>query len=162
MARTAKKNRTLTRVQPTPGQAVIPMDNSGGGQIVTMANGLKFRVTRQVTLPLLKQSEGQVVSVKITSEIYIGREIKADAKGERANEKPADLVRVIELNTNRPMTYIVPAVLKSTLEDEYPKGKDGIWGYIGHNFAIMKHPAAPGKRYKQFEVLEIETDGETE
>jgi hypothetical protein len=133
---------------------VTPAAVAVGGSI--SIGGLKFKVKDQVTMPLLKQKDGEAVYVKLVGAIFVGKEIKNKRSGE-VEQKPAMMVNVINLENHRPMQYIVNAVLQGTLEDDprYNEKK-----YVGKSFAILKLPQGEGKRYKNFEVMEIETDGE--
>jgi hypothetical protein len=127
------------------------------GDKTVNVGGRKFTVTKQVTLPLLKHGDGQIVTIKVTSQIYIGRQLVTPDSKTNPATKPADLVRVIDLLTGRPMIYIVSAVVKSTFETEYPDN-----AYVGKSFAIHKLQKVEGKRYKGFEILEIEDNGEVD
>jgi hypothetical protein len=119
-------------------------------------NGMKFKVIEQVTMPLLKQGDNEAVYVKILSKVFVGKEIKNKRTGE-VEQKPAQMVNVVNLENGRPMQYIVNAVLEGTWNDN-PKYANG--AYVGKSFGILKLPQGEGKRYKNFEVFEIETDGE--
>lgn len=126
--------------------------------VVTMATGRSFKVAKQVTFPLLKQAEGDIVNVQITGEVHLGKEIKGTKDGSGGvNMAPAKICHVIDLADGRPKQYIVPAVLEGVFNDEYPNHS-----YVGKYFSISKRPADPGKRYKQFEILEIEPTNEGE
>jgi len=137
-------------------KAVAVVGNLAGKSIT--AGDRVFSVVRQVTLPQLKQVEGQIVHIRITSPIYVSKVVaKAGAKKADANssDKPADLVNVVNLITGQACTYIVGAAVKGNLEEQYPDES-----YVGKSFAINKLPAPAGKRYKTYEILEIEDDGE--
>lgn len=153
----APKKKTQTRGTKSREVATLPAQASLVGNVITHEGGRKFTVKRQVTLPLLKQIDGQVVTIKITSAIYVGKQITDAKNPDKAKEKPADLVHVVELISGRPMVYIIGAVVKGNLQEQYPKDT-----YVGKCFAINKRPGPTGKRYKDYEILEIEDDGETE
>lgn len=123
-----------------------------GGAIAL--NGIKFAVKKQVTVPLLKQKDDEAVYIKFVGAMFVGKEIKNKRDGS-VEQKPATLANVVNLETGAPMQYIVGAVLQGTLEEEYPNG-----GYVGKSFAVLKLPQGDGKRYKNFQVMELETDGE--
>lgn len=109
------------------------------------------KVKRTLVLPLLnrKMKPGDSVYFKITSPVFEGKQIaSAEAK---QNEKPADLVNAVDLTTGEECQVIVPAVMKSVLEDEYDDG-----AYIGLAFELTKGEKAEGKRYYNYTVNELE------
>lgn len=110
--------------------------------------GLNFKVVKNVTLPLLKQSDDTTVYVRIDSAIFKGKEIKGT--GEAAKMEPADLMNVTELESGEQMQMIANAVLKGNLEEEYPEE-----GYVGKCFAVTRMKVE-GKRYKNYSIQEIE------
>lgn len=118
--------------------------------MITDLNGVAFKVAKKVTLPLLKQEAGEDVMIQITSEIYVGKELKA-AAGNTVKEKPADLIRCIDLNSGIEHEYIVNAIVKAELEENYPDA-----GYKDKYFAIRKMPKPEGKRYNAFQIMELE------
>jgi len=113
----------------------------------TAAPAPKFKVVKNVTLPILKKEDGKEIFVQATGPIYRGKEIKAT--GDKKME-PADLMPVVDLTTGEEMLLIANAVLKGTLEEEYPDN-----GYVGKSFSILQ-TKVPGKRYKNFTIKEIE------
>lgn len=110
-----------------------------------------FRRKRKLVAPLLnaKMQVGQTVYFKITGELYVGK-LQKDAK---EGEKPADLVRAINLETGEEGDIMVPAVLKSVLEKEFENAS-----YVGCSFSMTKKEKPEGKRYYQYEIDELETD----
>lgn len=149
------KAKTLSRSKGNV-PAVITDEKPNTGELL-VAGGKNFRVKKIVTLPLLKHLDGMVVMIRITSKIYVGKEIKNEKGSASGNNKPADLVDIIELNTNRQMVYIVSAVCKSNLETTYPDHS-----YVNKSFAIRKGAKVEGKRYRAYEILEIDADPEAE
>lgn len=106
----------------------------------------QFEVVRKVTLPVLKKEDGKEIYVQFTSPIYRGKELK----GKNSDKmEPADLAQIIDLTTGEEMTLICNAVLKGTLEEEYPNEE-----YVGKQFAILQSKV-PGKRYKNYTIKEI-------
>lgn len=110
------------------------------------------KVIKRLTIPLLKMVKGETIAVKLTGAIYVGKPQK-DAK---EGDKPADLCNVINLDTGDEMQIIVPSVLKSNLEEQYPKQS-----YIDKCFEITKgesreSKAGGGRRYSEFTILEVE------
>lgn len=108
---------------------------------------LKFDVVKNVTLPLLKQQDDTTVYIQITGEIFTGKEMKGS--GDKQKMEPADLMNIVDLETGEEMQMIANAVLKSTLEEEYPEA-----AYVGKQFAITRN-SVEGKRYKTYKVQEI-------
>jgi len=110
------------------------------------------KVIKRLIIPLLKMVKGETIEVKLMGAIYTGKPQK-DAK---EGDKPADLCNVVNLDTGEEMQIIVPAVLKSNLEEQYPKQ-----GYVDKCFAITKgeqkdSKAGGGRKYSEFTILEIE------
>jgi hypothetical protein len=116
--------------------------------VVTLPDGRKVTVVKQVTVPVLKHKEGETVMITVLDVMYIGKELKASADGTKS--KPATLVKVTDIKTNRPGLYIVPAIVADTWSTEYAGD-----AYVGKSFAIEKLPARDGKRYKDINMLEI-------
>ena len=109
------------------------------------------KVVKVVTLPLLKMADGETVYIVPLASIYKGKELKGantDASGKKM--EPADLLNVYDLVGDRPAQLIVNAVLKSTLEEEYPKQT-----YVRRAFRIVRSAKA-NKRYKTYSIDEIE------
>lgn len=112
----------------------------------------KPRLKRQVTRPLLKQKVGQEVWVKFMSKIFLSEKITT---GDKVNDAklPPNMAHVLDLWHGVPWehTYIVPAVLKSELERQYPDHS-----YVGLCFQIQKlgPDTEGGKRYNNFTVAE--------
>lgn len=111
---------------------------------------VKFKVKRNITLPLIKPQLDVPVYIKITSEMFVGKDVSA-AKGDAKKMEPATLVNCVNLETGEEAQIIVPAVLKGIFEDEFPDN-----GYVGKAFSITKHPKASGKQYHPFSVAELE------
>lgn len=116
------------------------------------------KVVKNVTLPLLKmKDDGTSYYVKITSEIYPGKDNKTGkpAEGDQTQKVP-DLIQVIDLETGEEKELIVSAVLKAELEEQYPE-----LAYKGKMFRLQKFAKADGKKYATFQIAEIVID-ETE
>lgn len=106
----------------------------------------KVKVKRVVTLPLRKWKVDEPAYLRFESEIFTGKQLK----GSNEELAPADLANCIDLETGEQVQIIVGAVLKSTLNDEYPNN-----GYVGKSFMITQSKVE-GKRYKTYRVVEIE------
>ena len=107
----------------------------------------RYSILKKVTLPLSKWVVDKEKLLTITSEIFVGKEIKGDDK-----TKPAELANAIDLETGEEVEVIIGAVLKGILNDEYPNG-----GYVNRSFAIVQHNAQ-GKKYKTYTVIEIDPE----
>jgi len=104
-----------------------------------------FKVKRLVTLPLLKPAIDKEFYILIQEPIFKGKELKG------SDMEAAHLVNIINLETGQEMQLIANAVLRSTLEEEYPEA-----GYVGKGFALTKEAKPSGKKYNPFTVVEIE------
>ena len=138
-------------------------------------NQMPVTIKNQVTFTLLKWIEGQARIVKFEGEFFKGKTVKATRGEDGVSMEPADIARVQTLNdseelvkdprSGHPMIYevIIGAVLGSQLDEHFPDGK-----YVGKWFAITQLPKEHGKRYRPYEILEVEVvdvdvdvDGET-
>lgn len=118
-------------------------------QMIVLPNGTKMSVARQITLPLLKHKDGETVYITVVSEIYSGKQIKPKEGDQQ--QKPADLVKIIDLQSGLPHVFIVPAVLKDAFIMDYDESNT----YVGKSFAIMKMPREEGKRHKNLQIVEL-------
>lgn len=117
-----------------------------------------FTVVRRVTLPLWKWADGIEKFYRPTGAIHTGRtvsdtrEVGEDGKKKGASTvkmEPAQIMTVIDLETNRECELIVGHILKSNLEDNYPKET-----YVGKSFSSIQSKVE-GKRYRQYTLTEI-------
>lgn len=109
----------------------------------------QYKVKKKLILPVLKLEQGVPVYIKANGPIVQSKVNETGKK--KADEKPADVMPVINLDTGEEMQIVVPAVVKSTLEETYPDA-----GYVGHGFEIVKGEKPKGKRYYQYTVNELE------
>jgi hypothetical protein len=159
----------------------LPAASISSRAVSTMMLGdRKFKVKGQVTRPLLKHHDNEVLAVEILSEPYWGKEIKSQQATGIATMVN---VRNLDSDANAEHCYILNAVLfrwvdkdgklvkVENAEDvkaakamidagEYkPAGElheafpDGLKGKM---LAIHKFPKETGKRYNNFEVIELE------
>ena len=144
------KTGEIVNVATTDVASVLdsPMTLSQQAQSITLPNGLKISMARQVTMPLLKQRDGETVYLTILDKYFVGKQIKSKNKDEPP-QKAAELLLVKSLIDQRDYHFIVPAVLKDVLDVDY---KDG---YVGKSFAIQKEPRQEGKRHKNLNIVEI-------
>ena len=112
-----------------------------------------FTRKAQITFPVLKKADDIPIYVKITEPIFTGKEMQTK-KGED-EMKPAQIARVVDLETGLVMEMICNAVLESTLNESFPDQ-----GYVGKCFEITQHAKKEGKRYKTYSVWEINCNAE--
>jgi hypothetical protein len=116
---------------------------------------VEFKTKKVLTLPLFKLVVDTPSHFKITGPMYIGKDMK-QKEGDKKKE-PATLANVTNLETGEAGQFIVNAVVKSVLTDEYPND-----AYVGKCFAITKQKRKEGKSYDPFNVVEIEDPSATE
>lgn len=104
----------------------------------------KVKVTKNITLPLIKPRIDQPEFIEVLEPYFTGKKI--DDKKEAAT-----LLNVVNLVTGENAQIIVPAVLKGIFDDEYPDN-----AYVGKKFSVTKHAKQTGKAYHPFSVAEIE------
>ncbi len=109
----------------------------------------KFKVKRNITLPLIKPAIDVPVYIKVTSTMFIGKDIKKPIGGKVM--EPATLVNCVNLETGEEAQIIVPSVLSGIFEDEFPEQS-----YVNKGFQITKHAKGNGKAYHPFSVAELE------
>lgn len=124
-----------------------------------------FIVKKKVTLPLLSLKKDDIVMVRFDTVAKLGKELKGDKKPDgTAKKEPAHLAQVTDLTTGEEMQMIVPAVLRSTLEEEYPApSADKPHTYLGKSFQITHLGKKTGGKneggYNLYKIVEIELTG---
>lgn len=113
--------------------------------------GHKFKVKKLVTVPLLKFVIDQPIYVKITSPIFLGKEVKGS--GDSSKMEAAHLANVINLETGEEQQIIIAKVVQGVLDEEYPNQ-----GYVGKAFQLTKLAKGSGKRYNPYTVAELDVD----
>jgi len=124
----------------------------------TSASGLKFAIKKRVKETVIKIELDTEYLFKIEGAIYKAKEATGTRKtAEDAKQEPPHLMSVSLLDEEGARgVVVVPHVLRTELEDAYPDQS-----YVGKMFQVIKHKIE-GKRYNDFEINEIETDGELE
>jgi hypothetical protein len=153
--------------KPKKAKNEVAVMESGVAREVTVG-GRKFTVAKLVTVPQLKQAEGQTVAFEVTSRMYIAKAFKVKPGAKKGDEerKPPTMVNVRELTTGRPMQYIVPAKLATQWADNYdgdPDNEKAAHGYVGRKFAVYygaMGKTASGRQLRDIECVEIEDHGE--
>lgn len=106
-----------------------------------------LKVVRHVTLASLSiKTPGDARTLIIQTPI---RESKI--KNQREGFKSANVCNVIDVDTGALCNYIVSAVVKENLEEQYADE-----GYVGKCFYIENLGMKEGKRYNNFSVTEVE------
>lgn len=142
-------------------RAVAPASNidSETGEVTTLpavldpgfaVAGVAVKVVKQVTTAVLTWPDGRTIIFSPLDAIRKGKELKNVVAGQ-AKMAPADLMTIRGPHSEEPRTMIISAVMKSELEENYPKA-----GYIGKWFQATKIAPKNGKRYATFSLAEIE------
>ena len=127
----------------------------------------KFKVKRNITLPLVKPQIDQPVYVKITDPMKIGKQV--------GDMDAAMICNCIDLQTGEAAQIILPSVLQGIFHDDFgaplygakekgepttmlePPHDDQIAdAYVGLGFMITKHTKASGKKYNPYSVAELD------
>jgi hypothetical protein len=105
-------------------------------------------VKQRLTNSLFKLEIGTALEIEVTGKIYVGK----PQKNAKADDKPADIMPCINLDTGEEGAIIVPAVLMSVLKESFPKDN-----YVGACFSICKREKKdPKDRYFPYDIMEIE------
>lgn len=128
----------------------VPAHPATGG--VMEIGGMKFKVAKVLTVPVIRQKEGETVYITVTSPMFVGNPIKQiGGDGKEQKREPATLMRVRDLQDGGvEKHYICTAVVKGNLRDQYPDDT-----YVGHSFMIRKGAKSEGKQYRDMEIIEI-------
>lgn len=105
-----------------------------------------------VTVPVLKIEEGVSYYVHIRDAIQTKIVSEMDPKTGLSSDKELNLLPVVDLTTGEIKQIVAGAALVGELKDY----KGGNSAYMGLSFEIIKNPAKPGKRAKQWTIYEIE------
>lgn len=116
---------------------------------------MDYETVKTVTVPLLKPSLDTPFFVKILTKIVQSKAIESKT-GKKRDMEPAFVCHVVNLEDEAAgtMEFIVNAVLKSALDEEYPSDS-----YVGKCFRLIKHAKAEGKQYHKFTIAEIKPKG---
>lgn len=110
-----------------------------------------FKRVRTVTLPSFSLKEiGVGRGLKIMDAIRVSKvEGKPDKDGNKP--KPADICTAADVQTGQMYIFIVPAVVKSNLERDYPKES-----YVDKGFYMVNMgKRTPNQRYNDYAIDEI-------
>lgn len=143
-----EKKKPEAEVIP-PGKSaavVIPTGDAAVAALNSMLGG-KFKVARQVTLPLLKQVDNVPFAVRIQTKAKDAAKLKND----KSDRTPPKTMEVINLETGELMTLIANAAMLSGLESVY--GDDG---YVGKAFGMVSVKRAhKEKTMREYKILEL-------
>lgn len=80
---------------------------------------IAYKVTRKITVPLMKLIANEPVAVKFTGDVH--GEVQLDSKPDKDGsvKKPATTLRCISLDSGELVDLIAPMVLMSQLSREY-------------------------------------------
>lgn len=123
------------------------------GQTFNLA-GMGFKIKEQVSVPVLKQRDGETIFVRFDGPVYQGEELK-NSRGAGPKMAPARLAKVFNYASKMANVIIVNTVLEGELVKNYPENK-----YVGKSFAITMNAAEEGRRYKTFSLFEIEPEAD--
>jgi len=129
------------------------------GAALTLPDGSKFRVAKQVTRSVLRQETDVPFYVEIQSSI---RPSGIDPEYSKFKDKVTgeanlpDVCDVLNLATGELQVLIVNTVLGSELNRNYPDD-----AYVGRSFGALRTKSELDKRYFAYKVIELErvTDG---
>ena len=107
----------------------------------------KFKVVSDLKLEVLKLEDKTEYFIRIEAPIRLGTPKPNSA------EKSADVANVTNLVDGKKYVVLMNAVVKSSLEEAFPDA-----GYVGKSFRIFGTGKVSGKRYKGYEVSQIEVD----
>lgn len=100
-----------------------------------------------VTLPTLSFKDRTLAYLQFVTPIEKGRRIETD---EEQAKEPADIARVIDLETGEMFELVCPMLLVTALTERVPN-------YVGLCFEIqVSAEPRPGKKYKDVTVFRIE------
>src|SRR5271166_264480 len=133
-------------------EVVVVLPGMGTG--VTLPDGSRFRVAKQVTRTLLQQQNEIPFYVEITSPIHLSTIDPEYAKFKNKDTGEAsvpDVCNVTNLETGELQVLMVNTVLGSELNRNYPDD-----GYVGRSFGVLRTKSAVDKRYFTYKIIELE------
>ena len=133
-------------------EVVVVLPGTGTG--VTLPDGSKFKVAKQVTRTVLQQLNEVPFYIEITSSIHastIDPEYSKYKNKDTGEASLPDVCDVTNLETGECQTLIVNAVLGSELNRHYPDD-----GYVGRSFGVLRTKSEVDKRYFTYKIIELE------
>jgi hypothetical protein len=129
------------------GGAVAKISEQASVKPLTEAQPLdlgQFAVKKVITRPVLKLVVDKPVAFRVDTPLEVGKVVEGD-------KKPADVFFVTNIVNGQECTVVVPAVLKAELEENYPDNS-----YVGKYFGIVKREKVEGKRYHNYDIVELD------
>ena len=108
--------------------------------------GKQFEDVKVLSTPFLSGRLGEEKRIKILEAITKAAYVKAG----RAEANDVCLVQDLDSESPDPFTLVVPAIMKSELEKNYPNGK-----YVGKCFRFTRFAKAEGGKASPVAVYEI-------
>ena len=139
---TAPVTAVAERAAPVTAVAVVaakPLSLSG------------FKVTKRVTMPTVNPGVNEPRIFRIEDAMRVSDYKNPDSQ--KAQEKPATICTVTDMTTGECLTWLVGEVCVKNLERHYPNAT-----YVGKIFGVQKLPKRAGKRYFDFEIMELEVE----
>lgn len=112
---------------------------------VVKTSSAGFKRKKAVTLNTKKVGINETIFIKFESEIST----KEKQNVKEGEAKEIDVATILDLDTGELMNLVIPAVLKSELQNSYSK-------VTGLAFEITKHGKKEGKRYNSYTIYEID------
>ncbi len=124
-----------------------------------MPEGVK--VVKRVTMPtLVMKVPDQSWTLFIRDEMRLSKienKTGKDADGKARKMEPATICTVADVTTGEEFTWLVPSVVQSNLQRDYPDD-----GYVGKCFWIKNNgKRTPSQRYWDFSIAEVDVSGLT-
>ena len=156
-----RKNPKQTDPAQEPSAAAAPATQTGVPQ--------GFKVKRTITMPTLVMKDASAARIlRFDSRMELSTYIDPDPK--KAKEKPATVSNVTDVQTGEIFKFLVPSVVEANLRRDYDaevkisgEGKTakitedkGEHNYVGLSFQIQCMGKRPGKRYRDFSIVEVE------
>ncbi|MDE2020657.1 MAG: hypothetical protein KGJ13_10005 [Patescibacteria group bacterium] len=133
----------LTGASTSTAVATVPMNLPGG-----------VKLTRRLTMPSLVLKVPGVARILAIADAMRVSSVPGKVNKDGVQEKPATVCTVGDVETGEQFTLLVPAVLKSTLERDYPNDE-----YVGKCFYIRNEGKREGKRHIDFTIAEVDVSG---
>lgn len=147
------KGKSKSKQASSSTEVALP---SAPGTAVAVPSSLPegIKVKRRITLPSLAiKTPGQGRALVIMDAMRVS---KVKDKSEQKRE-PATICTVGDMQTGEMFTFIVPAVIKGNLDENYPDDS-----YVGKAFWIQnKGKRTESQRYNDFELSEVEAPERT-
>jgi hypothetical protein len=146
-------------------------DSAASAPVSQQGVAAGFKAKRMITMPTLTMKDQQPARVlRFDSRMELSTYVDPDPK--KATEKPATIANVTDLASSEIFKFLVPSVVEANLRRDYDAavkitgtGKEskitqdtGAHAYVGKAFQIQCMGKRPGKRYRDFNIMEVETE----